>query len=127
MFLKIVRFLLNILFCLICIVPISEVYVPYEEKAVWENEYLFNNLTLALLLIPLIGCWLMLQFSKNENITIPTKMILIALSMICFGLSLSWIILPIQDFIPSYGALILLIIFPLLLIYFYLNNKLIQN
>lgn len=125
MFQNILKYFLNLLFLLLIFLPISEVFsVQHEEgDGIWEKQYIFNNIYYAFLFIPMIISWFYLQFSRKNDINILVKMILFITSFLGFGLACMNIILPGQDYISSFGILILLFLFPCLIAHHLITQK----
>lgn len=122
---KTLKYFLHLLFLLLIILPISEIFsVPYEESdGIWEKQYIFNNIYYAFIFIPMIISWYYLQFSRDKDINIMVKMILFTPVLIGFGTAIMGIIFVSPDYIPSFGILILLFLFPCLIAYHLITQK----
>lgn len=100
------------------ITPFSETFDPTSDEmsGKWMKNYVLNSFEYSIVIIPIIILLIIIPRLENrtpKKISIAT---LCFLSGIAFLVALQSISLPIQDFIPQWGILILIILFPVTVI-----------
>ena len=109
---------LNLIVFLILIVPYSYSFGNnYEtEKLHWIPNYVFKELELIIFYFPVLILTIGFQITKK---TVWRNTLLIINLIICilyfFG-ALQQILIPFQDFVPGFGNLLILTLFPLIMI-----------
>tara|TARA_Y100000815_G_scaffold117945_1_gene106474 strand:+ start:884 stop:1315 length:432 start_codon:yes stop_codon:yes gene_type:complete len=115
---------LNLILILILIVPYSYSSIhQYEtEELHWTPNFVFNEIGLFMFYLPILILTIGFQITKK---IIWKKILLIlnlVLSIIYFIGAILSIWLPIQDFIPGFGNLLILTLFPLIMIIFIMEQ-----
>ena len=115
---------LNLILILILIVPYSySSKHQYEtEELHWTPNFVFNEIDLFMFYLPILILTIGFQITKK---IIWKKILLIlnlVLSIIYFIGAILSIWLPIQDFIPGFGNLLILTLFPLIMIIFIMEQ-----
>jgi hypothetical protein len=104
---------------LILIVPYSVIYGGQEletDELTWNNFYVFREIDLFKFYIPLFLLTIAIQLAKSDKIR---KGLLILNTLLCCSCSLAApgsMSLPMQDYVPSYGTLLMVTVGPLMLI-----------
>lgn len=104
--------------CLLLIMlPISTTFTPgsgeeFQEEQ-WGNNYAFNTIEYAIIIFPIVLLLIITPKLEHRNVKKVLIVILVLLSFISFLWAVLAIILPVQDFIPSLGVGVLLMLFPI--------------
>ena len=100
---------LNLISVLLLIVPYSIEFMPdlFEtSEDGWGNVYVFDDMFLIIQFSPFYISWILFQFMENTSIKNLSKIVMILLSGFYLFIGFLGFSMPIQDFIPSYGALL---------------------
>lgn len=98
---------------LLLVLPISMTFSPGPETSdgEWLYDFTLNSFEYSIVLIPLIIAFVAIPFLQNLK-----KKVLILLSIVlasfCSFYAYQFMTIPIQDFIPQIGTIVLLILFP---------------
>ncbi len=110
----------NFVILLIFIAPYSITYNVIDhnvtEKLDWKPNYIFENLELFILFIPLLLVTIGFQIMKFN---IWRKFLLILLVVQCCAYALNSLLLigiPVQDYVPSWGQFLTITLGPLILV-----------
>ena len=90
-------------------------YVGYEVESKWEKAYLFSSWEGLTLLIMLALPWVLFQVLRRPRGKKVMKVIAVSMSAVAFLYAGLHLIVPMQDFVPSYGMLLLLLLLPLMI------------
>ena len=111
---------LILVYLLLFLVPYSNVSIPDDDLVKdqeWKATYVWQDGILTIIYIP-FGLFLCFYFLlKPKPLKNIVKFILIALSLFYFILSLGDLTVPIQDFVPSWGVVISMMLFPIFIIF----------
>jgi hypothetical protein len=112
------RITINILILVLALFPISSNFISIQEELeVWRSNYVWNNLELAISVMPVIILWILVQLISGTIIKFMATLFAIILSAINFVHSIQATLLLSPDFIPKIGTYVLVIVFPLLIVY----------
>ena len=108
----------NLEILLVLFVPYSIIYSGTSEieQLTWQNIYVFKELNLFIFFIPLSALTILFQLVRNRNLK---KTIIILHLLQCGAYSLVALVsmsLPMQDYVPSWGTLIMATLGPMMLI-----------
>ena len=116
---------LIILVCVVCIlvflVPQGYGYKPVNDTAANETReasYITDDLFTLIVYVPFPVLWITFLLVKKNLVKRILKFLLLEISLLYIILSLQAAVFIAQDFKPSYGAFIPILIFPLLVGYF---------
>jgi predicted neutral ceramidase superfamily lipid hydrolase len=100
------------------IFPYSETFTTeYDDiNGDWIKNYALNSFEYAIAIIPLIILLIMVPRIENRGAKKILIVILCLLSGIAFLFAFQSLTMPIQDFVPQWGMLILIILFPIVAI-----------
>ena len=125
------QILLNSAFLLLITLPVYTIFDPgmsEESEERWVDCYVYNDLELAIFIIPLVLCCILIQVGKEKWNRRRNKIFAVIFSGVYFLYAIQALLISVQDFVPNYGILPLLVIFPLLLLYCYVDqNKYKEN
>lgn len=113
------------LFCgVILIIPIYEVYsYTSQGNGEWVSCYVLNTFEYTTTIFPILVLILLIPKIEEGKIKQTLKIILYLLSGFISLLSFNMLSLPMQDLVPTWGALLLLFLFPLVLFNSFIENK----
>ena len=117
--------ILNTAFLLLVVLPFSTSFDPgmYEDsEGKWVDNYVYSDLELSLFIVPLVMSWVFIQVQRASWNKKGGKKFAIIVSSLYFLYAIQALSIPMQDFSPNYGMLPLLVIFPLLLLYCYIDR-----
>lgn len=112
----ILKYIISFLFLSILLIPIYEVYVPYENKTeneCWEFRYIWEDFSILLSYTILVLGWFLFLYKKNKYL--KTSLIvfsIINLIGIFFATSM-----PAQDLVFWFGAAVFMLLCFLILFY----------
>lgn len=118
--------ILNISILLTLILPYSSVYMgglSENNPLTWKPQYVYEYFELMILFIPIVILTIGFQLIKYNIWRKIVLGILVFTSGICTFLSFLSTVLPTQDFHPSWGLLLSMIIFPLSLIVWKIDQR----
>jgi len=100
------------------IVPYSETFTTeYDEgSGDWKRNYALNSFEYAIVIIPIILLLILIPKVESRGIKIVSIAILCLLSGVAFLFAFQSLRMPIQDFVPQWGMLVLIILFPIVVI-----------
>ena len=104
--------LFYILVVLVFIVPLMKVYVVDNEydNGTWVNIYVFNELDLMLLFLPLLILTLLSHFFKRNKKKIYWSLVVSSLFYSIYGILA--ILTPSMDSYPILGTYLMVLLFP---------------
>ena len=105
-------------------VPLYSVWSPEilnGSELGWISIYIFEDEELLIGLMPFYILFPLMLLSKNRPIKIILKVILFLLALLYFGYGLLATGMPIQDYSPDLGALMLLALLPELAYLYYMD------
>lgn len=117
---------------LLFIVPLSYSIGPLDMDNMdsewdWLPDYFYTDELMFIILSPFYFLWLCYLLNKKVAIRKALMIMLICssgfYSFICFML----LSMPIPDYVPFWGTLLILLFFPMLIVYFFFENKAIKN
>lgn len=102
---------------LLIILPMtSTFYYPTEEsQGVWVNQSVYNTFTYTLVIGPWILLWIILPKLTNRNVVKVGVVVMLVLYALSFFFAVKVVLTPIQDLVSSWGAELLMLICPLIL------------
>jgi len=106
------RHAVNLVFAILFVFPISTIYNPFASY-IWMEQYIYSEGPLKFF-APFGILWILFQVVKNKRFRNLAKWLCFILTALYFVGSLSSILVPIQDYVPDYGSLLLLLLFPLI-------------
>lgn len=98
--------------------PYSEIYTTEfdEREGDWIKNYVFNTFEYAVIILPLIFSLIMIPKDRKQSAKKILMTILCLFSVLAFLFALQSLSMPIQDFAPSWGMLVLIFLFPIVII-----------
>ncbi|CAA0197271.1 conserved membrane hypothetical protein [Tenacibaculum maritimum] len=109
---KVLFYFLVILILFVPLIKTYEVKGEYDE-GIWENVYVFKELDLIILFMPLLILTFLIGFSKKKKILIYR--ILIVGTFLYSILGVTAILTPSMDSYPLIGAYLIVMLFPTVL------------
>ncbi|CAA0183550.1 conserved membrane hypothetical protein [Tenacibaculum maritimum] len=109
---KVLFYFLVILILFVPLIKTYEVKCEYDE-GIWENVYVFKELDLIILFMPLLILTFLIGFSKKKKILIYR--ILIVGTFLYSILGVTAILTPSMDSYPLIGAYLMVMLFPTVL------------
>jgi len=122
---KKITYVLNIVLFLILVVPYSYTYSHHNETEDlhWTPNFVFEQIDLLsfylLITIPVIG----FQIAKTNTLRKKLLIISLIVSILYFIGTVPSLFLPIQDFSPSIGNILVLMLFPLIMVIFKIGQS----
>lgn len=100
------------------IVPYSETFTnEYDDvNGDWIKNYALNSFEYALVIVPLIVLLIAIPRIQSRGIKKILIAILCLLTGFAFLLAFQSLIMPIQDFVPQWGMLVLIILLPIVVV-----------
>ncbi|MGK0390493.1 MAG: hypothetical protein ACI94Y_003246 [Maribacter sp.] len=103
---------------LMLIIPISATFYVFDEigDGEWVNNYTLNTFEYSIIIIPIILSFILIPRQKRIILKRILIINLCLLSGIASLFAFQTIVISIQDFVPHWGMLIILILFPIAII-----------
>lgn len=112
---KIILYVIGITLILLLILPFYHVFVPELTDApneYWKTIYLVEDEFLIIGLLPFYAIFLFYTFSKKKILKTIFKVILFLLAILYFVYALMTTQIPVMDYIPDIGTLLLFLLLP---------------
>ncbi len=115
---------ITLLLIILAFVPYANVFIPDEfpEDQWWRPSYVWDDPILSLIYILFALLWIAFLFMKQPKARKAIMVVLMVVSFCWLVLSLGGLALAVQDFDPSYGVFISLLLFPSFITYLIISR-----
>ncbi len=107
------------------LVPYGTVFIPDDrlpEDEYWQDSYILSDEISAAMYVPFVLLWVVFLFLKKGMLRAVFKFTLLCLSGFYFLGAAATRMMPVQDFMPNYGVIVTMMLFPLVVVYM-INNQ----
>lgn len=107
------RYAVNLVYTLLLFIPYCEVYTPWQSDE-WTKIFVYTNDGSLMIFSPFAILWIFFQITKNSKLKKLAKWLCLIITAFYFLGTLGTLLMPIQDYIPKIGSILLLSLFPLI-------------
>lgn len=123
---KLLAIAISVICILLFLLPYSEVFFPEEDHEGWRYAYILNDIILSGIYIPYAVLWILYLAIKNKIARNVLTVLLVALSGLQLFIAFGSVVFIAQDYVPSYGALLALVL-PFLSFYYFVNGHMLNK